>query len=320
MRDRSRAMGRRLRAIDAHDPPPHRARPSARCCELTGETGELLERSITEARRLAARRAQARAWPRRAGEAERGRRRWRSSPTAARRSPRRSTSASRANRSPTGSSRSADPDARPIRKGKLGKPTEFGYVDPARRGDREHPARRARVDPAADHRSSATRPRTRCCPTPSPSSNGSASRPREVALDGGFHAGPTQRRARGLEPERMFISGRQRARLQTHPAAAYSATAPAPRAGSATSNAATACDRTRLKGHDGPADLDRLGDPRLQPRHIHPPHLLPNQAITPTWKPQPSRDREEPNRNGRHQRPVAMLSAQRPGRLSGGSN
>ena len=33
--------------------------------------------------------------------------------------------------------------------------------------------------------------------------------PREVALDGGFMPGPTNRSLEGLAPERVFISGRQ---------------------------------------------------------------------------------------------------------------
>ena len=52
VRDRSRSMGRKLRAITPHDPPPLGG-GQAEVLKLTGETGELLERSIKEARRLA---------------------------------------------------------------------------------------------------------------------------------------------------------------------------------------------------------------------------------------------------------------------------
>ena len=95
---------------------------------LTEQTGELLQRSITEARMLAAGRADAG----RAGVA----------PTAKRRAAARSEEladrcekvASQIRQRVQGEPITdrlvslADPDARPIRKGKLGKPNEFGYV------------------------------------------------------------------------------------------------------------------------------------------------------------------------------------------------
>jgi IS5 family transposase len=99
----------------------------------------------------------------------------------------------------------SDPDARPIRKGKLGKPTEFGYVaqiaevtENTRRGARGF------ILPAA------TRPGN-------PAENTLLAdtikeldrlgvRPRELVCDGGFQAGPT----RDTVPENtsVFISGR----------------------------------------------------------------------------------------------------------------
>jgi len=62
--------------------------------------------------------------------------------------------------------------------------------------------------------------------------------PREVALDGGFQTGPTAETLKSLGPERTFIAGRQQPG-RAAPSAACSATAPAPRDESATSNAAT---------------------------------------------------------------------------------
>ena len=63
--------------------------------------------------------------------------------------------------------------------------------------------------------------------------------PTEIALDGGFNPGPTNAALEDLTPDRMFIAGRQQPGSDA-PSGGCSATEPAPRAGSATSNAATA--------------------------------------------------------------------------------
>ena len=131
-----------------------------------------------------------------------------------------------------------DPDARPIRKGKLGKPNEFGYVEPAGGGDREHQARRAGADPAGLDRDR------------QPGRGHAAARStiaelkrlginvQEVALDGGFNVGPTSQALEDLAPESVFIAGRQEPGSKRTPAGC-GATERAPRGGSATSNAAT---------------------------------------------------------------------------------
>src|ERR1019366_8989954 len=67
VRDRSRAMGRRLRAIRRRS-----GEAKAEVLKLTAQTGELLERSVKEARRLAKGDAVQGAWARREGEAARG--------------------------------------------------------------------------------------------------------------------------------------------------------------------------------------------------------------------------------------------------------
>ena len=156
----------------------------------------------------------------------------------------------------------ADPDARPIRKGKLGKPNEFGYVtqlaevtENTKRGARGLivPSATAIGNPSED--------------TLLPHTVAELKRlgisPREVALDGGFNVGPTREALEDLAPERVFISGRQQPRLQTHP----------------TPDAALPDRRRRTdqppqtplrhgpkpaEGRRRPADLDRMGDPRLQ--------------------------------------------------------
>ena len=102
----------------------------------------------------------------------------------------------------------ADQDARPIRKGKLGKPNEFGYVaqlcevtENTKRGARGLivPAATAIGNPGED--------------TLLPDTVAELKRlgisPREVALDGGFNVGPTSEAFEDLAPERVFITGRQ---------------------------------------------------------------------------------------------------------------
>jgi IS5 family transposase len=101
----------------------------------------------------------------------------------------------------------ADPDARPIRKGKLGKPNEFGYVVQlaevtanTRRGARGYllPAASAPGNPGENRLLDQTMAEL----------DRLGLRPREVALDGGFVAGPTQQALAALAPARTFISGR----------------------------------------------------------------------------------------------------------------
>jgi IS5 family transposase len=101
----------------------------------------------------------------------------------------------------------ADPDARPIRKGKLGKPNEFGYVAQlaevtasTRRGSRGYllPAASAPGNPGEN----------RLLPQTVAELDRLGLRPREVALDGGFAPGPTTQTLAGLAPTRTFIAGR----------------------------------------------------------------------------------------------------------------
>jgi IS5 family transposase len=66
-----------------------------------------------------------------------------------------------------------DPDARPIRKGKLGKPNEFGYVTQLAEVT-ENPGAARAGSSSPPQRSSATRRSTRCCQPQSANCNGSA--------------------------------------------------------------------------------------------------------------------------------------------------
>ena len=101
----------------------------------------------------------------------------------------------------------SDPDARLIRKGKLGRPNEFGYVVQVaevtantRRGARGYvlPAATAPGNPGEN----------RLLEQTAAELDRLGLRPREVALDGGFLPGPTQQTLGALAPTRTFISGR----------------------------------------------------------------------------------------------------------------
>src|SRR5664279_3961986 len=126
VRDRSRAMGQKMRGI-ARTVRRRSGEAKSEVLDLTKQTGELLERSIKEARRLAVL-ARRRSHGRGA----------RAKLAAARRleelTERCEKVASQIRQRIAGEKITdrivslTDPDARPIRKGKIGKTTEFGYV------------------------------------------------------------------------------------------------------------------------------------------------------------------------------------------------
>ena len=206
VRDRSRSMGRKLRAI---------TRTIRRRCgeaksevlRLTAQTGELLERSVKEARRLAVvarRKARGRGAKRKlkaaAGLEEMADR----CEKVARQIRQRVAGEPIKDRIVS----LFDPDARPIRKGKLGKPNEFGFVsqltevtENTKRGARGLilPASTELGNPAED--------------TLLPGTVAELQRlgitVREVAVDGGFNIGPTNTALADRQPTNVFIAGRQ---------------------------------------------------------------------------------------------------------------
>jgi IS5 family transposase len=206
VRDRSRAMGHKLRTI-TRTVRRRSGEAKQEVLKLTGETGELLERSIREARRLAAivrRRARgrgARAKLKAAARLE----------EMADRCEKVSRQIRRRVKGEPIKDRIVslhDPDARPIRKGKLGKPNEFGFVsqlaevtENTKRGARGLilPASTELGNPAED--------------TLLPQTIAELQRvgitPLEVALDGGFNVGPTSSALEDLHPKTVFIAGRQ---------------------------------------------------------------------------------------------------------------
>jgi len=206
VRDRSRSMGRRLRAI-SRTIRRRSGEAKAEVLALTGQTGELLTQSVKQARRLAA--------------TARRRARGRGAQAKLRAAARLDELADRCEKVTEQIRKRvrgekitdrlislSDPDARPIRKGKLGKPTEFGYV-----------AQLAEVTPN-------TKRGARGLILPAASLPGNPGEnallpqtiselqrlglsPREVALDGGFTLAATTDALEDLAPERIFIAGRQ---------------------------------------------------------------------------------------------------------------
>jgi len=206
VRDRSRAMGRKLRAISRTI---RRRTGEARneVLKLTAETGALLERSVKEARRLAAvarRRARGRGAKGKqraaakleelAGRCEK----------VARQIKQRVAGEPIKDRIVS----LFDPDARPIRKGKLGKLTEFGYVSQlAELTENTKTGARGLILPASTQLGNPSE--TTLLPGTVAELERLGISPKEVALDGGFMPGPTNTALADLAPKTVFIAGRQ---------------------------------------------------------------------------------------------------------------
>ena len=206
----ARAVGRRLRLIGRTVGRRLGRGGGARerVLELTGEAGELVRRSVREARALAAQarqRARGRGAQRKLAAARAtgaGRRSW------PRRSSSRSASGSPGSRSPIGVVSLADPDARPIRKGKLGKPCEFGYVfQLAELTPNTRRGARGLILPAASRIGSPNE--SELLPATVAELTRLRLRPREVALDGGF---PAEAANSAFAGSAVFIAGRQQPR------------------------------------------------------------------------------------------------------------
>jgi IS5 family transposase len=199
-------MGRALRAV-TRTIRRRSGEAKSEVLRLTGQTGKLLERSIKETRRLAA-------IARRRARGRGAKAKLKAAAKLEQLGDRCEKVASQIKQRVAGEPITdrlvslADPDARPIRKGKLGKPNEFGYVNQlaevtenTRRGARGLilPAATTLGNPGED--------------TLLPETVAELKRlgisPREVALDGGFNVGPTRQAFEDLAPERVFISGRQ---------------------------------------------------------------------------------------------------------------
>ena len=206
VRDRSRSVGKRVRAITRTI--RHRSgEAKAEVLALTAQTGELLKRSIQEARRLVARaRSRARGRGTKA--------KLQAAAKLAELTDRCEKVAQQITQRLAGKPITdrivslSDPDARPIRKGKLGKPTEFGYVTQlAEVTENTKRGARGLILPASTALGNAHE--NTLLPNTITQLEQAGIHPREIALDGGFQATPTNQALTELEPERVFISGRQ---------------------------------------------------------------------------------------------------------------
>jgi transposase, IS5 family len=247
VRDRSRAMGHKLRAI-TRTVRRRSGEAKQEVLKLTGETGELLSKSIKEARRLAAvaqRRARGRGAKAKLKAAAALREMANRCEKVARQIKQRVAGEPIKDRIVS----LHDPDARPIRKGKLGKPNEFGFVsqlaevtENTKKGARGLilPASTELGNPAED--------------TLLPQTVAELQRlgiqVREAAFDGGFNVGPTNSALEPLQPKNVFIAGRQepgskrtQRRLQRYRTGAEGRVSHLKRR--------YGLDRSRLKGDDG---------------------------------------------------------------------
>ena len=244
VRDRSRSVGKAVRAI-SKTLARRTGEAKAQVMKLNQQAGRLIDRSVSEAKRLAA--------------AARASARGRGAKAKLRAAKQLEELASRCQKVVEQIDRRvrglkitdrlvsiADPDARPIRKGKLGKPTEFGYVAQICEIT-EHTRKGARglILPAGHELGNPGE--NRLLPQTTVELDRAGIRPREIVLDGGFMPGPTRDAFPELDDKQIHISGHHEPGT-AEPANAEPATAPASRAGSVTSNAATACADPNSKG------------------------------------------------------------------------
>jgi transposase, IS5 family len=206
VRDRSRSMGVKLRAI-GRTIRRRSGEAKAEVLTLTEETGRLLERSVKEARRLAA-------VARRKARGRGAKAKLKAAAALEEMADRCEKVASQIRQRVAGKPIKDrlvslfDPDARPIRKGKLGKPNEFGYVSQlAEVTENTKPGARGLILPASTMLGNPAEE------TLLPGTVAELRRlgiaPREIAVDGGFKAGPTNTALADLHPKQTFIAGRQ---------------------------------------------------------------------------------------------------------------
>lgn len=206
VQDRSRAAGRRLRLIGRTVGRRLGQTGGARAqvLELTGQAGELLARSIREARKLAAQArasARGRGAQRKLAAAQRLEQTAELAATVTGQIVKRLAGEKITDRVVS----LADPEARPIGKGKLGKRYEFGYVFQLAEIT-PHTRRGARglLLPAPSRVGSPNE--SELFPTTAGELERLGLKPREVALDGGF---PPEASNLALPDSSVFIAGRQ---------------------------------------------------------------------------------------------------------------
>ena len=206
VRDRSRSMGRKLRAL-TRTIRRRSGDAKAEVLALTEQTGELLERSDRSAQARCHRQAQS-GWTWRGHQAPGG-----SAAGGARGSLREDRHPDPPARGGRADHRSAGVDRRPGREadpqGQARQAQRVRVRQPDLRGDRTHPLRRAGADrPGRNPTGEPGRGHT--APDTINELTRLGIRPREIALDGGFNPGPTRQALEdhGLTPDRVFIAGR----------------------------------------------------------------------------------------------------------------
>jgi transposase, IS5 family len=205
VRDRSRSIGKAVRAI-SKTLARRTGAAKTEVMALNEQAGRLIARSVTDAKRLA---AAARASARGRG----ARAKLRAANKLEQLAGRCRKVAEQIDRRARGLKINdrlvsiADPDARPIRKGKLGKPTEFGYVaqicevtQNTRKGARGFilPAAHSPGNPSENKLLEQTAEEL----------DRAGIRPREIVADGGFLPGPTKDTLRDLGEDQIHLSGR----------------------------------------------------------------------------------------------------------------
>jgi IS5 family transposase len=247
VQNRSRAVGRRLRLIGRTIGRRLGRTGGARAkvLELTGQTGELVRRSIREARTLA---AQTRRAARGRGAQAKLRAAERLDQTAdlAERVCRQIAQRLAGEKITDRLVSLADPDARPIGKGKLGKRYEFGYVfQLAELTPNTRRGARGLILPAASQIGSPNE--SELLPATVAELDRLHLKPREVALDGGF---PVDAATRAFPDANVFVAGRQhppsrrsKKRLASYRAGAEGRISHLKRG--------YGLRRSRLRGHDG---------------------------------------------------------------------
>jgi IS5 family transposase len=215
VQDRSRAVGRRLRAI-SRTLKRRSGEAKQEVLELTAQAGKLLAASTRQARKVvaqarlaAARLARSRTPARRRLAARVLRSLERLETTIERSETVVAQIRKRVARQPISDRLVSifDPDARPIVKGKLGRKTEFGYVRQlAELTPNTKPGARGFLLPPA------TKPgnpgENELLPSTVAEFERLGLRPREVALDGGFQTKATSEALAPLDPKTTFIAGR----------------------------------------------------------------------------------------------------------------
>jgi len=206
VRDRSRAMGRKLRAI-TRTIRRRSGEAKQEVLTLTEQTGELLTKSVTEARRLAkVARSKARG---------RGAKAKLKAAAALEEMADRCEKVARQIRQRVAGEPIKDrivslfdPDARPIRKGKLGKPNEFGFVSQlAEVTENTQKGARGLILPASSELGNPAE--DTLLPGTVAELNRLGINVQEVALDGGFNVTATNSALEDLAPKNVFIAGRQ---------------------------------------------------------------------------------------------------------------